>query len=262
MKKLEGKVSVVTAATRGIGLECVKTLAENGSLVYIAARKLDVANEIANELNQNGRNVKIVYFDAAEEESYTNFIKEIIENEKKIDILINNYGTTDVKKDFDLLNGDIKSFMKIIETNLKSVYLPSKIAVENMIKNKSGNIINISSIGSVIPDISRTAYGVSKAAINFLTKDIAIQYADKGIRCNAILPGLIATDAAINNMSEEFRENFLKHVPLNRFGTAKDIANTAVFLASEESSFITGEIIEVGGGYGKGTPLYGDRIIK
>ena len=123
-----------------------------------------------------------------------------------------------------------------------------------------GAIINIGSVGGLYPDLSRTAYGVSKAAIHFLTKDIAVQYARQGVRCNAVLPGFTATDAALNNMSQAFLELFLKNVPLNRPGRPEDIADAVAFLASDRAAFITGEILPVAGGFGLPTPLYGSYM--
>ncbi|MDU7968229.1 MAG: SDR family oxidoreductase, partial [Paeniclostridium sordellii] len=111
-----------------------------------------------------------------------------------------------------------------------------------------------------IPDISRIGYGVSKSGVNNITKQIAIQYAKYGIRCNAVLPGLIATDAAMNSMPDEFRKSFLSHVPLNRIGNPEDIANSVLFFASEDSSYITGSILEVSGGYNLGTPQYAEFV--
>ncbi|WP_460296853.1 SDR family NAD(P)-dependent oxidoreductase, partial [Clostridium perfringens] len=141
-----------------------------------------------------------------------------------------------------------------------SVYLTSKRVVPYMIKNGGGSIINISSVGSVIPDLSRMAYCVSKSAINSLTQNIALQYAKQNIRCNAVLPGLIATKAALNNMSDEFRESFVKHVPLNRVGDPQDIANTVLYYASDESNYVTGMIHEVAGGFALGTPQYAEYM--
>ena len=123
-----------------------------------------------------------------------------------------------------------------------------------------GAIINIGSVGGLYPDLSRTAYGVSKAAIHFLTKDIAVQYARQGVRCNAVLPGFTATDAALNNMSQAFLELFLKNVPLNRPGRPEDIADAVAFLASDRAAFITGELLPVAGGFGLPTPLYGSYM--
>ncbi len=135
-----------------------------------------------------------------------------------------------------------------------------------MIENGGGSIVNISSIGGVVPDISRIAYGVSKSAVNNITQQMAMQYARYGIRVNAVLPGLTATDAAIDNMPEDFRKSFLSHVPLNRMGTPEDIANAVYFFASDLSSYITGDIMEVSGGYALGTPQYsefvGSKVVK
>ena len=141
-----------------------------------------------------------------------------------------------------------------------TVYSISKNAIPHMIENGGGSIINISSIGGVVPDVSRIAYGVSKSAVNNITQQIAMQHARYGIRCNAVLPGLTATDAALDNMPEDFRKSFLSHVPLNRMGTPEDIANAVYFFASDLSSYITGDIMEVSGGYYLGTPQYGEFV--
>lgn len=258
MKKLKDKVAIVTSSTKGIGLASAEVLAENGALVYIAARSKDLADEVVSSIISKGGEAKFVYFNAKEEETYTSMIEEVVKNEGKIDILVNNYGGTNVALDKNLVNGDSDEFFYIVKDNLQSVYLPCKAAVPYMIKNGGGSIVNISSIGSVVPDLSRLAYCVSKSAVNSLTQNIATQYARDNIRCNAILPGLIATKAALNNMSEEFIESFLKHVPLNRMGRPDDIAKAVLFYASDDSSFITGDILEVAGGYAMPTPQYGE----
>lgn len=154
----------------------------------------------------------------------------------------------------------MKRLDEILESNIGSVYRVSKLVVPYMIKNGKGSIINISSIGGSVPDISRICYGVSKAGVNNITQQIAMQYARNNIRCNAVLPGLTATDAALDNIPEDFRKSFLSHVPLNRIGTPEDIANAVLFFASDESSYITGHIMEVSGGYHLGTPQYADFV--
>ncbi|MBO3444617.1 SDR family NAD(P)-dependent oxidoreductase [Clostridium sp. CCUG 7971] len=258
MKKLQGKVAVVTSSTKGIGLASAEILAENGALVYIAARSKDLANEVISNIVLKGGEAKFVYFNAREEETYTLMIEEVVKNEGRIDILVNNYGGTNVALDKNLVDGDTDEFFNIVKDNLQSVYLPCKVAVPYMIKNGGGSIVNISSIGSVVPDLSRIAYCVSKSAVNSLTKNIATQYARDNIRCNAVLPGLIATKAAIDNMSDEFIDSFLRHVPLNRMGRPEDIAKAVLFYASDDSSFITGDILEVAGGYSMPTPQYSE----
>ena len=126
--------------------------------------------------------------------------------------------------------------------------------------NRGGSIINISSISGTVPDISRIGYGVSKSAVNNITQQIAMEYAKYNIRCNAVLPGMTATDAVSRSMDEQFQKSFLSHVPLNRMGTPEDIANAVFFFASENSSYITGSILEVSGGYHLGTPQYADYV--
>lgn len=258
MKKLENKVAVVTASTKGIGLATAELLAENGAVVYLAARNEELANEAIAHITAKGGQAKFVYFNAREEQTFTSMIEEVVANEGKIDILVNNYGATDVRVDKDLVSGDSDAFFRIVEENLKSVYLPCKAAVPHMIENGGGSIVNISTIGSIIPDLSRMAYCVSKAAINALTENIATQYAKDHIRCNAVLPGLIATNAALSNMSEDFIQSFLHHVPLNRMGEPDDIAKAVLFFASDDSAYITGHHLEVAGGYGMPTPQYAE----
>lgn len=229
MKLCENKVALITSATRGIGLACAKKLAENGAKVYLAVRRLDAGKKIAEEIAAAGGQADVVYFDAQKEETFTSMVDEVVAKEGRIDILVNNYGSTDVKVDFDLVNGDTDGFFRIVENNLKSVYIPSKRAVQSMIQNGGGSIVNISSVGGKYPDMSRMGYGVAKSAINYLTQNIAVQYARQGVRCNAVLPGFIATDAAMQNMSEDFLKMFLKNVPLNRPGQPEDIANAVLF---------------------------------
>lgn len=256
MKLLENKIALVTSSTKGIGLACAKSLAENGAKVYLAVRRLDAGQEIAGQITAAGGQAGVVYFDASKEETFTSMIQETLEKEGRLDILVNNYGGTDVQYDLDVVNGDTGKFFEIVQQNLRSVYLPAKAAIPAMIQNGGGSIINIGSVGGLYPDLSRTAYGVSKAAINFLTKDIAVQYARQKVRCNAVLPGFTATDAAMDNMSKEFLDMFLKNVPLNRPGYPEDLANAVVFLASDQAAFITGEILPVAGGFGLPTPMY------
>ena len=260
MGKLAEKVALVTAAAKGIGFSIAKLFAENEATVYIADVQEELGKESVNKINENGGKAKFIKFDAFDKSSYKKMIDEIVNNEGSIDILVNNFGYTNVKKDLDLVNGEYDIFSKIVDTNLSSVYLTSKYAVPVMIKNGGGSIINISSIGSILPDLERMAYCVSKAAINSLTENIAAQYARFNIRCNAVLPGMTGTDAVTNNMSEEFIDSFLNHIPLNRIAKPEEIAKAVLFFASEDSSYITGHILDVAGGLGRVTPQYSDYM--
>ena len=131
-----------------------------------------------------------------------------------------------------------------------------------MSKQGGGSIINISSVGGLVPDISQVAYGTSKAAINYLTKLIAVHEAKNNIRCNAVLPGMTATEAVEKNLSGEFKDLFLRHIPLERMGEPNEIAKATVYFASDDSAYTTGQILTVSGGFGLATPLYADLSDK
>lgn len=260
MKRFEGKIALVVAATRGIGLSCAQGLARGGAKVYLGVRRMDAGQEIADQLIAEGCAAEPAYFNAKEIESYQTMIETIIQKDGHLDILINNYGGTNVKEDFDVVKTDVTYFNETICTNLNSVFLPVKYAVPHMPKGSA--IVNIGSIGGFNPDLDRISYCVSKAAVMSLTENIATQYARQGIRCNCVMPGMIATDALLNNMPQEFIDNFLKHVPLQRFGQPEDIANAVLFLVSDEASFITGHCLPVAGGYKVPTPTFGDAAPK
>ena len=258
--RLEGKVAIVTAATRGIGLACVQRLAREGATVYIGARNMERAANRAEELNKEGCNVKTVYNDATEKETYLSMVEEVIKNEGKIDILVNNFGTSNPQKDRDIKTTEYEEYIRTIDTNLASVFMTSQAVIPHMAENGGGSIINISSIGGLRPDISQIAYGTSKAAINYLTKLIATQCARDNIRCNAVLPGMTATEAVSGNLTPEFQEFFLKHIPIKRMATPEEIAGAVAYFASDDAAYTTGQIMDVSGGFGMPTPIFGDMI--
>lgn len=260
--KLKDKIVLITASTRGIGLACVKACGKEGATVYMAARNLELAKEEADKLNSQGYKVKYVYNDAGKPESYITMTEEVIRDAGRIDVLINNFGTSNPGKDLDFSNTDTDVFLDTVNINLRSVFAASKETVKYMAKQGGGSIINISSVGGLVPDISQVAYGTSKAAINYLTKLIAVHEAKNNIRCNAVLPGMTATDAVQEKLSDEFKTLFLRHIPFNRMGKPEEIAAAAVYFASDESAYTTGQILTVSGGFGLATPLYGDLSNK
>lgn len=260
--RLKNKVILITASTRGIGFACVKACAKEGSIVYMAARDLTHAKAEADKLNAEGCQVKCVYNDAKEPETFITMIDEVVREEGRIDVLVNNFGTSDPKRDLDLSHTNPEFFLDIVNLNLRSVFIASQAAVKHMAAHGGGSIINISSIGGLVPDISQIAYGTSKAAINYLTKLIAVHEAKNHIRCNAVLPGMTATESVEQNLTGEFRDLFLRHIPLNRIGLPEEIGAAVVYFASDESAYTTGQILSVSGGFGLATPLYGDLSDK
>ena len=256
--RLKNKVVLVTASTRGIGLACVKACAKEGAIVYMAARNLERAQEIADTLNAEGGHVNVVFNDATKPETFSSMVEDVGKSAGRIDVLVNNFGTSNPGKDLDFANTDPSVFLDTVHLNLRSVFLASQAAAKYMAAQKGGSIINISSVGGLVPDISQVAYGTSKAAINYLTKLIAVHEAKNRIRCNAVLPGMTATEAVEKNLAEEFRNLFLRHIPLGRLGLPEEIAAAVVYLASDESAYTTGQILTVSGGFGLATPIYSD----
>ena len=255
--RLKDKVVLITASTRGIGLACVKKCAKEGARVYMAARNVERAQEIANTLN----GVKCVYNDAMKPETFTSMVEDVVKDAGRIDVLVNNFGTSNPGKDLDFAHTDPQVFLDTVNLNLRSVFMASQAAAKHM-ANHGGSIVNISSVGGLVPDISQVAYGTSKAAINYLTKLIAVQEARHNIRCNAVLPGMTATEAVEKNLTEEFRNLFLRHIPLGRIGLPEEIAEAVVYFASDASAYTTGQILTVSGGFGLATPVYGDLANK
>ena len=260
--RLKDKIILITASTRGIGLAAVKACAAEGAAVYMAARDLERAAAAADKLNDEGLQVKYVYNDASKPETFVSMVDEVVKDAGRIDVLVNNFGTSNPGKDLDFAHTDADIFLNTVNTNLRSVFIASQAAVKHMSMQGGGSIVNISSIGGLVPDISQVAYGTSKAAINYLTKLIAVHEASHNIRCNAVLPGMTATDAVKKNLTEEFRELFLRHIPLKRMGLPEEIAQAVVYFASDESAYTTGQIMAVSGGFGLATPVYGDLSNK
>ena len=256
--RLKDKVILITASTRGIGLAIVKKCAEEGAKVYMAARDMERAQEIANSMN----GVKCVYNDATKPETFISMVEDVIQDAGRMDVLVNNFGTSNPGKDLDFANTDSQVFLETVNLNLRSVFMASQAVANHMAKQGGGSIINISSVGGLVPDISQVAYGTSKAAINYLTKLIAVQEAKHRIRCNAVLPGMTATEAVEKHLSDDFRNLFLRHIPLGRMGLPEEIAEAVCYFASDDSAYTTGQILTVSGGFGLATPVYGDLADK
>ena len=256
--RLKDKVILVTASTRGIGLAIVKKFAEEGARVYMAARNMERAQEIADSL----QGVKCVYNDATKTETFASMVEDVVRDAGHIGVLVNNFGTSNPGKDLDFANTDSQTFLDTVNLNLRSVFMSSQAAAKHMAGHGGGSIINISSVGGQVPDISQVAYGTSKAAINYLTRLIAVQEAKHHIRCNAVLPGMTATEAVEQHLSDDFRNLFLRHIPLGRIGLPEEIAEAVCYFAGDASAYTTGQILTVSGGFGLATPVYGDLANK
>lgn len=258
--RLRNKVALVTASTRGIGLACVRAFGAEGACVYMAARDVEKAERLAAEMNAGGGQVQWVYSDATQPESITAMVEQVVREQGRLDVLVNNFGVSAPGWDLDFAHTEPEVFLDTVALNLRSVFLTSQAAARHMAAGQGGSIINISSVGGMVPDVSQVAYGTSKAAINHLTKLIAVQEARHGIRCNAVLPGMTNTEAVAQHLPEDFRRMFLRQIPLGRMGLPEEVAAAVVYLASDEAAYVTGQLLAVSGGFGLATPVYGDVV--
>ena len=241
----ENKTVLVTGGSRGIGKEIALKFAKQGYDVIInyVSDKTDT-EELKKELEANGGKALIVKADVTNPEQIENLVKTAIETFGKIDVLVNNAGIT---KDNLLMRMSEEEFDKVIEVNLKGTYLMTKAVTKYMMKKRQGSIINLSSVVGVTGNAGQCNYSASKAGIIGFTKSVAKELASRNIRANAIAPGFIATDMT-DVLSDEIKETIQNQIPLKRMGNAKEVAELAYFLGSEQSSYITGQVIHVDGG--------------
>lgn len=259
---MNGKVVLVTGATRGIGLACVKLFAKQGANVFMGAPFMDEAEEVMASLKQEGLYVTAVYHDAYKKETYKTMVDEVVEKAGRIDVLVNNFGMSNPQKDLDLENTKYEDFISMVDVNLASVFLACQAVIPYMKEQKDGAIINIASVGGIVPDVARIAYAVSKSSVITMTKALALQQARNNIRVNAVCPGQTATAAVKNNMSEEFQEIFLRHTPIRRMADPMEIAGAVAYFASDLAKYTTGQCMAVAGGFENHTPVYADLIEK
>lgn len=245
MKLLEGKVAVITGGSRGIGRGIVEIFAQHGAQVaFTYSSSSETSEKLAEELNQQGAKVKAYKSDAASFEDAQKLIDTVLEDFGTIDILINNAGIT---KDNLLMRMSEEDFDQVIEVNLKSVFNMTKAVQRTMLKQRKGSIINMSSVVGVKGNAGQANYAASKAGIIGFTKSIALELGSRNIRCNAIAPGFIETEMT-DKLDENTVQGWRNAIPLKRGGSPQDIANVCVFLASDLSDYVTGQVLNVDGG--------------
>jgi 3-oxoacyl-[acyl-carrier protein] reductase len=245
MKLLEGKTAVVTGANRGIGRAIALQFAREGANIAFTDLFIDDnTRSLEKEIAALGVRGKGYVSDASKLADTEKVIRQIVEEFGTIDILVNNAGIT---KDTLLMRMTEEQWDAVINVNLKSVFNFTKVIQPVMLKQKSGSIINISSVVGVAGNAGQSNYAASKAGIIGFTKSVAREVGSRNIRCNALAPGFIITDMT-NRLPEEVKENWIKTIPLRRGGTPEDVANAAVFLASDLSSYVSGQVIHVCGG--------------
>lgn len=245
MGLLDGKIAIITGGSRGIGNAIVRRFVEEGAQVaFTYVSSAEVAEELANSLNKEGQLVKAYQSDASSYESAEELINKVNEDFGSYDILINNAGIT---KDNLLLRMNEEHWDRVINVNLKSVFNLSKHALRGFLRKKAGSIIHISSVVGEFGNAGQANYAASKAGVLGFSKSLAKEIGSRGIRSNVIAPGFIQTDMT-HVLDDVTKDQFLANVPLKRLGGAEEVADAAVFLASDMSKYITGQVISVCGG--------------
>jgi len=245
MSLLKGKTAIITGAGRGIGKEIALEFAKNGANVIITDVQInDDVNQFINSLNTMGVQAKAYKSDASSLQDCLDLLGEVEKDFTRMDILVNNAGIT---RDNLLMRMSEDEWDSVIRINLKSVFNMTKAVQKYMLKQRFGSIINISSVVGVSGNAGQSNYSASKAGMIGFTKSIAKELGSRNIRCNAIAPGFIETEMTAK-LPEDVRANWIEKIPLRRGGTPKDVADICIFLASDLSSYVTGQVIPVCGG--------------
>jgi 3-oxoacyl-[acyl-carrier protein] reductase len=243
--KLEGKAALVTGASRGIGREIALELARQGADVAVNYSGSEAkAHEVVEEIKALGRKAFAIQCNVADSESVSNMVKVTIENFGRLDILVNNAGIT---KDNLLMRMKEDEWDDVININLKGVFLCTKAVTRQMMKQRSGRIINISSIVGVSGNPGQANYVAAKSGVIGLTKTAAKELASRGITVNAVAPGFITTDMT-DKLADDLKAEMLKQIPLAKLGEPQDVAKVVAFLASDDSRYMTGQTLHVDGG--------------
>jgi 3-oxoacyl-[acyl-carrier protein] reductase len=242
--KLEGRVALVTGASQGIGHACALALTSRGARLALAARNQPKLEELAQQITTAGGQAAVFAIDVADEDQIKSGIKQALTHFGKIDILVNNAGIT---RDQLIMRMKRADWDAVLNTNLTSAYLCTQQVIGSMLKQRWGRIINITSVFGQTGQAGQANYAASKAGLIGLTMAVAREIASRNITCNAVAPGFIETGMT-SVLTDDFKQNALKMIPLGRVGTPEDVAHAVCFLASDEASYITGHVLNVNGG--------------
>lgn len=244
MKLLEGKVAIVTGATRGIGKGIAEIFAKNGAnIAFTYVSSEEKAKAVEEELNGYGVKAKAYKSDASKMAAAESFINDVVAEFGQIDAIVNNAGIT---RDGLLMRMTEENWDEVMDINLKSVFNITKCALKTLLKQRNGSIINMTSVVGIEGNAGQSNYAASKAGIIGFTKSIAQEIGSRNIRCNAIAPGFIETEMT-GTLDEEIIKGWIEDIPMKRPGTPEDVANTALFLASDLSAYVSGQVINVCG---------------
>jgi len=241
---LDKRVAIVTGSAQGIGRAIALTLAKAGADLVVSDMNADGIISTAGEIEALGRKAAAIKCNVSDSSEVAELVKKAQEIFPTIDILVNNAGIT---RDNLLIRMDEKDWDSVLSVNLKGTFLMTKAVCTVMMKQRRGRIINIASVVGIIGNAGQANYAASKGGVISLTKSVAKEFASRNITCNAIAPGFIETSMT-EKLSEQVKQNYMAGIPLNRFGKAEDVASAVLFFASDESSYVTGQVIQVDGG--------------
>lgn len=242
---LTDKIAVVTGASRGIGREIAKTLASKGAVVIVNYNGSTAkAEEVVKEIEEAGGRAEAMQCNVSDFESAGEMLSAVVKKYGRVDILVNNAGIT---RDGLLMKMTEADFDAVMDTNLKGAFNCMQHVSRQMLKQRSGRIINMASVVGLMGNAGQANYGASKAGLIGMTKCVARELASRGITCNAVAPGFIVTEMT-DVLSDALKEAMVAQIPLKKFGTTQDVAKTVAFLASDDASYITGQVISVDGG--------------
>ncbi|MES9511862.1 SDR family NAD(P)-dependent oxidoreductase [Streptomyces sp. NPDC000609] len=248
MERLKGKVAVITGAGSGIGRSAAELMSREGARIVVADHNTRGAEETASLIEAAGGRALPVTVDVTDEGSVADMVAAAVGEFGDLHVLCNHVGGTNPRKDLDLLRMDMDEFDRAVALNMRSTLLGARHAVPHMIRAGGGSIINTASVAALVGDVLQTSYGAVKAAVVSITKSIAVQYGPQNVRCNAVAPGAVMTPALENNLPEDVIEALKKGNALPYLGSPEDIGHTMVFLASDESRYLTGQLLVVDGG--------------
>lgn len=259
MQRVQDKVVVITGGASGIGFAAARLLAAEGATVVIGDLDQDRAATAAAELTAAGGQALGVAVNAMEERSLSALVETAVEEFGALHVMCNHVGGSNPRKDRDLLRMDMDEFDRVMRLNVRSTVVGSRAALPHLIAAGGGSIINTASVGGLSGDFIQTAYGTAKASVIRLTQYVATQYGAQHVRCNAIAPGAVMTPALQDNLSGEAIESIRSHNALPFIGAPEDIAHAMVFLASDESRYLTGQTLTVDGGMSSHSSIAEDR---